>query len=293
MDETRENLTEEEDPMYLTVGRLARTSTGAPQVVGGRWLPLLAGVLATLVAALSVVSAEQAQAKRIVGTKSADRLVGTKQADRIKALRGDDRVKGKAGRDRLAGGPGADRVNAVDGKADRAVKGGPGKDVCKVDAADLSRMKGCETAKVKGGGGPGQNCVVVNEPRLRGALRGDVPPTFSDPFFAITITLGVSADGLTGDELPISIEDVCDVPQQLQTEAAQLVGGDGIAIVDAGTRVFDAIGQELKGNAATTALAGADSLTLRGRLKRPAQWRQNEKGQAIPTFEISRADITD
>ena len=245
-------------------------------------------LMAVILAALPAASPQSAHAKRIVGTNGPDRLVGTAKADKIKALGGADRVKGKAGRDRLKAGPGADRVNAVDGKRDRAVKGGPGRDVCRVDEADLPRMNGCERAKVKGGG-PGQNCVSPQEPRLR----GDVPPVFSDAFYAITVTLNASADGLEGDELPISIEEVCDVPKSLASEAAQLVGGDGIALVTADTRVFDAKGIELEGNAATTALAGADTVTLRARLKRPSQWRQNEKGEAVPTFGISRADITD
>ena len=171
---------------------------------------------AFVLAALMVAAPQSAHAKRIVGTNGPDRLVGTAKADKIKALGGADRVKGKAGRDRLKAGPGADRVNAVDGKRDRAVKGGPGRDVCKVDAADLPKLKGCETAKVAGGGGPGQNCVTPpKEPRLPArAAHGDPPPPqFSDAFYAITITLNVSADGLTGDELPIAIEEVCDVPE--------------------------------------------------------------------------------
>jgi hypothetical protein len=246
-----------------------------------------------LLTMLVLAPAESAHAKRIIGTSGPDKLVGTGKADKLKARGGDDRVKGRGGSDRIAGGPGGDRLNAVDGKRDRAVKGGPGRDICKVDAADVPKMKSCEEAKVKGGG-PQQNCAVVNEPRPgRRALRGDVPPVFSDAFFAITMTLNVSADGLTGDELPISIEEVCDVPPSLQTEAGQLVGGDGIAIVNSGTRVFDAMGQELQGDAATTAVAGADALTLRARLKRTAQWRQNEKGDGIPTFDTSRAEITD
>ena len=246
---------------------------------------LVAVVLATLL----LVAAEAAHAKRIVGTNGPDRLVGTGKPDQIKSLGGDDRLKGRGGKDRLSGGPGADRLNAVDGKPDRVIKGGPGKDVCKIDAAELSRMKGCETAKVKGGGPAGECVTPPKKPRLR----GDVPPTFSDAFYAITITLNASADGLNGDELPISIEEVCDVPAQLAAEAAQLIGGDGIAIVSGDTRVFDALGQELTGAAATTALAGADSLTLKAQLKRPNQWRQDKKGQPVPTFGTSRADITD
>jgi RTX calcium-binding nonapeptide repeat (4 copies) len=264
----------------------------------------LAFLTACVLAALST-AAGPAEAKRIVGTQGPDRLVGTAKADYLKARGGADRLKGRQGRDRLSGGPGADRLNALDRGRDRAIKGGPGRDVCRVDVADLAKLKGCETARVSGGPGPGpgQNCIAPGEPRLSAhgdrrpggnarSARGDPAPQFSDAFYAITITLNVSADGLTGDELPIAIEEVCDVPEPLAAEAAQLAGGDGIGIVDAATRVFEA-GTELIGAAATTALAGADAMTLRAQLKRPAQWRQNEKGQPVPTFGISRADITD
>jgi hypothetical protein len=80
----------------------------------------------------------------------------------------------------------------------------------------------------------------------------DPPPTFSNAFYAITTIITASADGMTGDELPISIEDVCDVPQSLAAEAAQLVG-DGAALISPATQLFDATGQQLTGAAATTA----------------------------------------
>jgi hypothetical protein len=98
---------------------------------------------------------------------------------------------------------------------------------------------------------------------------------------------------LTGDELPISIEEVCDVPQGLASEAAQLIGGDAVALISPATKVFDATGQQLTGDAATTAVAGADSLSLKARLARPAAWRQDEDGEPVATFVASRADITD
>ena len=273
-----------------------------PSLSGPR-LPL-AFVVGCVVASLTVALVESAQAKRIVGTKGPDRIVGTAKADQVKARRGDDRVNGRGGKDRLWGGRGADRLNALDGKRDRAVKGGRGNDFCRIDPADLARMKSCETVKIgRGGGpGPGQNCISAQEPRLpadheaaalRHVVRGDVPPAFSDAFFAITITLNASADGLDGNALPISIEEVCDVPKPMRTEAAQLAGGEGVAIISPATRVFDIGGQQLNGAAATTALAGADSVTLRAQLKRPAQWQQDEDGQPVPTFGVSRADITD
>ena len=42
----------------------------------------------------------------------------------------------------------------------------------------------------------------------------------------------------------------CDVPAQLQSEAAQLIGGEGVALISS-TRLFDAGGQQLTGDAAT------------------------------------------
>ena len=264
----------------------------------------MALVVVAALATLMLASAGPAQAKRILGTKGADRIVGTAKADVIKARGGDDRIKGRGGRDRLLGGRGADRLNAVDGRRDRVVNGGPGRDVCRVDAIDRARMKGCETVKV--GRGP-RSRRSRRRPDLRqspggGQARGrrfgagcagTGAPTFSEPFYAITITLNASVDGLNGAELPISIEGVCDVPKRLEGEAAQLIGGEGVALISSETKVFDAGGQQLTGDAATTALAGADTVSLRAQLERPAGWRQDEDGQPVPTFGTSRADITD
>ena len=280
-----------------------------------------AALVVAVLASLTLTLAGPAQAKRMLGTKGSDTIVGTAKADVIKARGGNDRVKGGRGRDRLRGGRGADRLNAVDGLRDRLVRGGPGKDVCRVDRIDRANTKGCETVKVgrgrgpgtggpgsggpgapgPGAGGPGGPLVCAAPPedarlaaggRAR-AAQEEQPPSFSDPFYAITISINASADGLTGDELPISIEEVCDVPQGLASEAAQLIGGDAVALISPATKVFDATGQQLTGDAATTAVAGADSLSLKAQLARPAAWRQDEDGQPVATFTTSRADITD
>jgi Ca2+-binding RTX toxin-like protein len=285
-----------------------------------------AALVVAILASLILTLAGPAQAKRTFGTKGSDRIVGTAKADVIKARGGNDQVKGGRGRDRLFGGRGADRLNAVDGLRDRLVRGGPGKDVCRVDRTDRANTTGCETVKIASGrgpgaggpgsGGPGAPGPVAPGPGAGGpggrlicaappedarlvaggrprAAQEEEPPTFSDPFYAITISISASVDGLTGDELPISIEDVCDVREGLASEAAQLIGGDGVALISPTTQVFDATGQQLTGDAATTALAGADSLLLKAQLTRPAAWRQDEDGQPVATFATSRADITD
>ena len=127
-----------------------------------------------------------------------------------------------------------------------------------------------------------------------GPRQEDAPPTFSDPFYSIAITINASVDRLNGDELPISIEEVQNMPLRLAGEAAQLIGGEGVALISSATKVFDAAGQALTGEAAATAVAGADSVSLKAQLAlRPARWRQDEDGQPVPSFETSRIDITD
>jgi Ca2+-binding RTX toxin-like protein len=290
----------------------------------------IAFVVVAPLASLMLASAGPAQAKRVLGTKGADRIVGTAKADVVKSFGGNDRIEGRggkdrlsggSGRDRLAGGPGrdrlsggrgADRLNTVDGRRDRVVNGGPGKDICRVDPADAVKVQGCEIVTIVKPGAPGapgtpgtpgvpgvpggpKVCASPPEDaRLARVAQDDDPPLiFSNAFYAITTTVTASADGMTGNELPISIEEVCDVPQALATEAAQLVGGDGVALISPATTVFDAAGQQLTGAAATTALAGADTVVLKARLLAPSEWRQDEDGQPVPTFSVSRADISD
>ncbi len=289
--------------------------------------PAIAVVVVAALASVMLVSAGPAQAKRISGTSGADRIVGTAKADVIKARgskdringrsgndrlyggsgrdrllggRGKDRLYGGSGRDELLGGRGADQLNSVDGKRDDLVKGGLGNDVCRVDPADGVNVQGCEIVTIVtpgAPGGPGGPLVCAAPPEdaalARVPLDDDPPLTFSDAFYAITTTITASADGLTGEDLPISIEDVCDVPQSLATEAAQLVGGDGVALITPATAVFDATGQQLTGNAATTAVSEADTVVIRAKLLSPGDWRQDEDGEPVPTFSTSRVDITD
>jgi Ca2+-binding RTX toxin-like protein len=244
---------------------------------------------------------------RINGRGGNDRLYGGSGRDRLVGGRGKDRLYGGSGRDRLLGGRGADHLNSVDGRRDRLIKGGLGHDLCRVDPADMANVRGCEVVTIVtpaapgtpgGPGGPPSGPLVCAAPPedallARVPLDEDPPPTFSDAFYSITTTITASADGLTGEDLPISIEDVCDVPQSLAAEAAQLVGGDGVALITAATAVFDATGQQLTGDAATTAVGEADTVVAKAQLLSPSVWRQDEDGAPVPTFSTSRVDIPD
>ncbi|HEX3326501.1 MAG TPA: calcium-binding protein [Actinomycetota bacterium] len=276
-------------------------------------------VVVSVLVALLAAPTEASAMNTILGTGGDDVIVGTAARDRIAARGGDDRVNGRQradlligskgrdritgaeGRDRLVGGSGADHLNAVDGKADRVVNGGRGRDVCVIDRADRPALKNCERVRVRSGtgGGGSARCIADQEAKVRGALDssrrkgGDGgPPRFSAGFYGVTITLKASVDGLDGNQLPLEIEQVCDVPKGLRKDAVKLAGGDGVAIVGSNTKVVKG-GKTLDGAAARQALDNADTANLRAWLKHRDSWAQDEDGNPVPTFGASRIQITD
>ena len=120
----------------------------------------------------------------------------------------------------------------------------------------------------------------------------DAPPAFTPGFFRHTYTLDVSMDGADGQEIPVSVEEVCDVPRIYAKQAAQLAGADGVAVVRADTGVFQGR-TRLLGPEAAAALDGADTATIRVRLLPTASWREDEDGDPVPTFVARRIEITD
>ena len=159
-----------------------------------------------------------------------------------------------------------------------------------------------------GGGGSGtdgkkrRRCVQEREARLQARGDGgggedeeedeDAPPEFSAEFYERKFKLDVSADGLEGDQLPISIEKVCRVPKRLARQAAQLAGGDGIALIRDRTKVFES-GKQLEGAEARRAVDGADTATLIVRLLRNSRWGEDEDGNQVPTFKTRKVKVTD
>src|SRR3954466_6509318 len=101
----------------------------------------------------------------------------------------------------------------------------------------------------------------------------DAPPAFTAGFFRHTYTLDVSMDGADGQEIPVSVEEVCDVPRIYARQAAQLAGADGVAVVRGDTGVFQGR-PPLRGPAAA-ALDGADTATIRVRLLPMPSWRED------------------
>jgi hypothetical protein len=142
-----------------------------------------------------------------------------------------------------------------------------------------------------------KSCVSAEEARVHAA--GDssgedegAPPKFTAAFYSRLLTLDVSLDGADGNELPVSIEEVCDVPKKLKKQAAQLAGSDGVALLLHRTTIQQGP-TLLTGESAATALEGADTAILRVRLARPRKWREDEDGNRVPTFRTGRVEITD
>ena len=142
----------------------------------------------------------------------------------------------------------------------------------------------------------GKNCVSAEEARVHAA--GDsgeegAAPKFTAAFYKRLFLLNVSMDGADGKELPISIEEVCNVPKRLKEQAAQLAGGDGVALLLTRTSVWQG-NTQVTGEAVATAIDGADTAILRVRLVRPpTKWSHDEDGNSVPTFRTGRMEITD
>src|SRR3954462_6854399 len=117
-----------------------------------------------------------------------------------------------------------------------------------------------------------RNCVSAEEAAARQAGSDeDGPPKFSSWFYRHSIVLDASLDGVNGKELSVSIEEVCGIRRKRAKQAAQLAGTDGIALLLRTTTIYQD-GKRLRGDAATTALDGADTASLRVCLIRSRQW---------------------
>ena len=93
---------------------------------------------------------------RISGGAGKDRLRGDAGGDRLSGGKGRDQLIGGKGRDRFDGGAGDDVINAVDRRKDARLNGGAGRNICRIDPADLAVVKRrSKIIVVPGPGAPG------------------------------------------------------------------------------------------------------------------------------------------
>jgi RTX calcium-binding nonapeptide repeat (4 copies) len=134
--------------------------------------PLLLGGAVLLLWLVLVV--EMSGAAKLSGTKQGEKITGTRGADRINGMSGNDRLKGKGGNDslnggkgrdtvigdkgadKMSGGAGRDVIKAADGRKDKVINGGPGRNRCVIDTAlELSVARHCGSISGSGPGGGG------------------------------------------------------------------------------------------------------------------------------------------
>jgi hypothetical protein len=156
-----------------------------------------------------------------------------------------------------------------------------------VRGSDQPAAKDCVSAEEAGAHVAGDD----NEPAGGGEEEG-AEPTFTPAFYARTFTLDASLDGMDGEQLPISIEEVCDIPKPMSEQALKLAGADGVALVSTHTSVW-LDRKRLQGRTAATALDGADTAVLRVRLAPQRRWREDEDGNKVATFTTRRITIND
>ena len=136
------------------------------------------------------------------------------------------------------------------------------------------------------------HCVDAEEAVVRAAGEGGDPPRFGPHLYRRLLVLKVSLDGADGAELPISIEEVCNVPRRLRERATELAGREGVALLVAGTTVWRGHAR-VPPRAVARALDGADTALLWVRLRHRRAWRKYEVGNPAPTFTTERITITD
>jgi hypothetical protein len=144
----------------------------------------------------------------------------------------------------------------------------------------------------------------------------DGPPSLSSALFGITLTLDASLEGIDDDgTLPLDIDGVCGLPAGLASDGAKLVQLSGVALLSDNTGIWTCAGSAeeagsdnaaecgdvpeqggtlLQGEEAMTTLDNdADTAFVGVQLVPRADWRQDEDGEPLPTFDAYWVKITD
>jgi hypothetical protein len=135
------------------------------------------------------------------------------------------------------------------------------------------------------------HCVEAEEAVVH-ASGDDDGPRFRPAFYGRLLVLEVSIDGADGAQLPIAIEQVCNVSRRLREQAAQLAGGQGEAMLLARTTVWRGHAR-VPTERAARALDGADTAWVWVRLRQRRTWRDDRDGNPVPSFWTERIQITE
>jgi hypothetical protein len=107
--------------------------------------------------------------------------------------------------------------------------------------------------------------------------------------FSGVLVFKATADGFATGRLAVTLSDVGGVTKKLGADVRDALDDqDAIVLVSKTIKVRDSKGRKLT----LSALDDADTVTIRGKLLRPSQWRADEDGTKVPTIRAKRIVVT-
>jgi hypothetical protein len=102
------------------------------------------------------------------------------------------------------------------------------------------------------------------------------------------------ADGYDADRhaLSVVVDNVAGIAPKLASRLENALGDQADVLVGAKTRVLDADGHRLTGDAAAKALDAANTVTVTGKIAPPKAWAKDEDGSLVPAIRALRVKIT-
>jgi hypothetical protein len=97
-----------------------------------------------------------------------------------------------------------------------------------------------------------------------------------------------SADGFQDGVLDFTTDRFVKLPRRFASQDDTLVGQDARVLVGGRTRIFDADGHRLTGDAVASALDAADTVVVVAKIVPQAKWLQDEDGTPVPTLRAKK-----
>jgi hypothetical protein len=136
------------------------------------------------------------------------------------------------------------------------------------------------------GGVPGQTPAPGSPDDLTGEDLGAALPASA---FTRVLTVKIDVDGYEGGRISATIASVQGLSKTLQHDFNELVDDrDAIVLVSSDVKVRDQRGRRVS----RARLDDADTASVKGKLLRPGQWREDDDGNPVPTVRAKQVTIT-
>lgn len=121
----------------------------------------------------------------------------------------------------------------------------------------------------------------------------DEGPAFKPGFLKRAWRFRGEANGFADDVLDVTITRIAGLPKRFRDQDDELIDEFAFVLVGARTRVIDADGDRVRGDARAAALDDANEVKAVGKLLAPDRWRDDEDDEPVPTIRAKRIVIED